>query len=85
MAKPFDKKAAKQRCQKLLERPGTKILLQSNDGAFLMQLLQRHHDAAGKKGCGISHFTVECCSVGGFKPAPHFVLHRKDGSSTDFS
>jgi hypothetical protein len=85
MAERCDKKAAKQRCQELLQRPGTHVSLQSADGAFLMPLLQRHHDAAGKTGCGITHFTVECSSVGVFKPVPHFVLHRKDGTSTDFS
>uniref|UniRef100_A0A383VIK8 Uncharacterized protein n=1 Tax=Tetradesmus obliquus TaxID=3088 RepID=A0A383VIK8_TETOB len=85
MSESFNKSEAKQRCQLLLQRPGTTVSLQSSDGAVLMQLLQRHHNAAQKTGCGISHFTVQCSSVGGFKPAPHFVLHRKDGSSTDFS
>jgi hypothetical protein len=88
MADSFSVTGAKKRCQELLKRPGTTISLQSSDGAFLMQLLrsmQRHHKAAEKIGCGITHFTVELSSVGGFSPAPHFVLHRLDSSSTDFS
>lgn len=40
-----------------------------------------HADAAQKRGCGISHFTVAKGRAG----KRHFVLHRTDGSSTDIS
>ncbi|MEZ5963105.1 MAG: DCL family protein [Planctomycetota bacterium] len=52
------------------------------DHDFLSALILRHPDYSNKVGCGISHFTR------GEHPQYHtagFILHRADGSATDFS
>lgn len=86
MASKRDKKL---RCQALLQQPsGTLISLDSDGGKFLNELLQNHPRVAEKVGRGISHFVVEFSTVGSLSrlpPSKHFVLHRVDGTSTDFS
>jgi hypothetical protein len=53
---------------------------------FLQHLLQRHPDAQRKIGCGISYFSASHNLMPGcYHTTKHFVLHRQDGSSTDFS
>lgn len=60
---------------------GQKIF--GSDAAFLEDLLALHPEADQKFGKGISHFSVQRDSV--FGTTRHFVVHRKDGTSTDFS
>jgi hypothetical protein len=57
----------------------------SNVFRFLRYLLQQHPEAATKFGTGISHFSIDFASVGGYPPCWHFTVHRRDGSETDFS
>lgn len=49
---------------------------------LLHGLIACHPEAASKIGCGIKYFTVE---TEPFYFSRHFVLHREDGTSTDFS
>jgi hypothetical protein len=53
------------------------------DAAFLEELLRLHPEANQKLGEGISYFSVQPDPV--FGTTRHFVVHRKDGTSTDFS
>ncbi len=51
--------------------------------SFLTDLLELHPEAPAKIGAGISFFTVELGAE--FKRNRHFVVHRIDGTHTDFS
>lgn len=51
-------------------------------GDFLAALLARHPDATQKIGPGVAYITLE--PVPGY-PSRGFIVHRIDGSSTDFS
>jgi hypothetical protein len=55
--------------------------LSDEDAMDLAALLERYPDRDQKVGAGISHFTSRENTYGG----RGFFLHRKDGSSTDFS
>ncbi len=57
--------------------------LNSRDTEHLHMLIVHHPESDQKIGCGISHFTVTTETV--FRKTRHFVLHRNDGTSTDFS
>lgn len=54
-----------------------------SDAVFLADLLSLHPEADQKFGVGITHFSVQTDAV--FGKTRHFVVHRKDGTSTDFS
>lgn len=58
-------------------------LVSFEDAAHLRSLVGRHPEATEKIGAGIAHFTVERDTT--FGTTRHFVLHRIDGTSTDFS
>lgn len=49
----------------------------------LIEMVAYHHEADDKIGCGIDYFRVETDSEWG--TTRHFMIHRKDGSSTDVS
>lgn len=53
------------------------------DAAFLEDLLRLHPEADQKIGVGVANFSVQTDPV--FGRTRHFVVHREDGSSTDFS
>lgn len=56
--------------------------VEADDHEFLVALLSRHHEQEEKAGCGVAYFTR------GQHPeykTPCFLLHRVDGSTTDFS
>lgn len=53
------------------------------DAAHLMELIRLHSEADNKIGIGIVSFSVTTDAAYG--RTRHFVLYRKDGSSTDFS
>lgn len=92
MAKPVNiglhsfktKSAAKEYIRATRDRyPIDGIKIDSSDEHFLHDLFARHPEANDKLGAGISHFTVETDPV--FRKTRHFMVHRKDGTSTDFS
>ena len=77
------KKAAKEKARNILNNsdPGQTI---GEDGAsFLLALVRLHPNAEEKIGVGVSHFSIETEKT--FGRTRHFVLHRVDGTSTDFS
>jgi hypothetical protein len=53
----------------------------AEDVEFLLWLLDRHPSAADKIGQGVTGFTVQTVEMG----TRAFILHRVDGTSTDFS
>ena len=53
------------------------------DEMFLGDLLRLHPGADQKIGTGVASFSVQTDPI--FGKTRHFVVHRKDGSSTDFS
>jgi hypothetical protein len=57
--------------------------LAPDHSAQLRDLLARHPEAGAKIGCGVYCFTVKTDTV--FGKSRHFVIHRVDGTSTDFS
>ncbi|MDO8544492.1 MAG: DCL family protein [Opitutaceae bacterium] len=59
------------------------VRLDSDDDGTLRGLLACHPEAMEKIGAGIAYFCVETDAV--FGRTRHFVVHRSDGSSTDFS
>src|SRR3954469_25318524 len=91
MAKPIvigesrfaSQKAAMAFARELRDRYADGEAIQGLDAAFLEDLLSLHPEADQKFGNGITHFSVQADSV--FGTTRHFVVHRKDGSSTDFS
>lgn len=58
-------------------------MLDENDHDLIFSLLQLHPEACEKIGCGIKYFTVETQQEIGRNR--HFILHRLDGTYTDFS
>jgi hypothetical protein len=58
-------------------------VIDAPDGTFLASLLSLHPEADQKFGNGIAHFSVQTDAV--FGTTRHFVVHREDGTSTDFS
>ena len=60
------------------------VSLEFADHALLRDLVSLHTEAEEKIGIGISHFTVATETEFGGRNR-HFVLHRHDGSYTDFS
>jgi hypothetical protein len=66
----------------LLNKYSLGQVVEAADHEFLLALLSRHHEHEAKEGCGVAYFTR------GQHPEykkPCFLLHRLDGSSTDFS
>lgn len=57
--------------------------LDASDHDFILELLAGHPFATQKMGHGVRAFTVERDSR--FHQTRHLVLHRHDGSTTDFS
>jgi hypothetical protein len=77
------KRAAKEFIAALRDRYADGVTIPDPDSIFLDELLAAHPEAFDKTGCGISHFTVATETV--FGRTRHFVVHRTDGSCTDFS
>ncbi len=92
MAKPVNiglhsfrtKSAAKEYIRATRDRyPIDGVKIEGPDEYFLHALLALHPEASDKIGSGIRHFTVETDPE--FRRTRHFMVHRTDGSSTDFS
>jgi hypothetical protein len=81
-----DKNAARDKIKQLLRSTfnGTLVPADSEDGQLLLALIQQHPKAEEKIGCGVAYFTTARRWDNGI-PTKHFVLHRIDGTSTDFS
>jgi hypothetical protein len=81
-----NKEAARDSIRQLLgtTHVGSMITPDTPDGQLLLSLVQRHARAAEKIGCGVSHFTTARTLRADNVSTKHFVLHRLDGSSTDF-
>lgn len=77
------KKAAKAFVAQLRDGYSDGVSISGLDASFLAELLTLHPEAEDKIGCGVSHFSVATDTV--FGRTRHFVVHRQDGSSTDFS
>lgn len=77
------KKAAKEFFRGIRDRYQNGQSLSSEDDGYLRDLITIHPEAKTKVGCGISHFTVERDAK--FGTTRHFMIHRRDGSGTDFS
>jgi hypothetical protein len=75
----LSKKALRDRCREILYRPGGEFA--PGDEAFLLALLELHPEARLKIGCGIVGFARGVDPRGSI----HFIAHRSDGSTTDFS
>jgi hypothetical protein len=92
MAKPVtisdlsfaSKKSAFEYIRKIRDSYPDGAVLDHSDDLFIRWLLALHTEATVKIGCGISHFTVATEKEFGGKNR-HFVLHRHDGCSSDFS
>jgi hypothetical protein len=78
------KKSALTEIRALRDRYPDGIKLDHGDHALLCDLVSLHTEAEEKIGIGISHFTVATEAEFGGRNR-HFVLHRHDGSFTDFS
>lgn len=57
--------------------------INAEDHGLLLDLLGLHPEANMKFGCGVAFFTVETDRE--FRTTRHFMIHRLDGSFTDFS
>jgi Protein of unknown function (DUF3223) len=68
-------------CREIIAAAEDGELVTGDDAEFLLWLLDRHPRAAEKIGCGVAGFTVQDAQMG----TRCFVVHRVDGSSTDFS
>lgn len=77
------KKAAKEFIGRIRDKYADGIALQEPDHLILEELLSMHPEALDKIGCGINQFSVRTDSV--FRRTRHFVVHRTDGTHTDFS
>lgn len=77
----YTKTDAKRRCQALLWEGPLSTPLEGHDAQFVTDLFRRHPDAERKIGAGIAFFTVEPTKFG----ARGFILHRIDGTTTDWS
>ncbi len=75
------KTKAKDRCREIIGTLENGESVRSGDAEFLLWLLDRHPRAAEKIGQGVAGFTVQNAVMG----TRCFVVHRVDGSSTDFS
>ena len=53
----------------------------ADDTVILRAALERHPDAAAKKGCGITHFSVRTADFG----TKCFWVNRADGTTEKFS
>lgn len=78
------KKAALEAIHNIRDRYPDRVPLSHADDHFIRWLLTLHTEAISKFGVGISHFTVATEAEFGGRNR-HFVLHRHDGSSSDFS
>ena len=78
------KKAALEAIRNVRDRYEDRVPLSRADDEFMRDLLSLHSEAIDKFGVGVSHFTVATEAVFGGRNR-HFVLHRHDGSSSDFS
>jgi uncharacterized protein DUF3223 len=75
------KTKARDRCREIIGTVENGELVKDDDTEFLLWLLDRHPRAAEKVGCGVAGFTVQDAQI----DTRCFVVHRADGSSTDFS
>ena len=75
------KTKARNRCREIIAATKNGELVTGDDAEFLLWLLDRHPRAAEKIGCGVAGFTVQDAGMG----TRCFVVHRVNGSSTDFS
>ncbi len=76
------KQAAMAYTRALLHEPPLSTPIINQGDEFLRSLINQHPEADVKIGAGINHFTVETEGPWGTR---HFVLHRRDRTSTDFS
>jgi hypothetical protein len=77
------KKEAKEFVRTIVASYPNRQRLSQADENFLRDLIQLHPHVGEKVGAGISHFTIALDPE--WKKTRHFVIHRHDGSSTDFS
>ena len=92
MAKPISigqrifqtKKAALEQIKAVRDQYPDGVPLDHEDHCFIRDLLCLHSEALQKIGVGVSHFTVATEGEFGGRNR-HFVLHRHDGTRTDFS
>jgi Protein of unknown function (DUF3223) len=75
------KKQAKDRCHEIVGRTADYQSVTKEDFEFLLWLLDRHPRVAEKIGDGVASFTVQPIAMG----TRGFIIHRVNGSSTDFS
>lgn len=75
------KTKARDRCREIIGDLENGELVKGDDAEFLFWLLERHPRAAEKIGQGVASFSVQSAQMG----TRCFVVHRVDGSSTDFS
>lgn len=75
------KTKARDRCREIIGDLENGELVKGDDAEFLFWLLERHPRAAEKIGQGVAGFSVQSAQMG----TRCFVVHRVDGSSTDFS
>lgn len=78
------KKAALEEIRTVRDRYPDGVRLDHDDYLFIRDLLSLHTEAEDKIGIGVSHFTVATETEFGGRNR-HFVLHRHDGTGTDFS
>jgi hypothetical protein len=77
------KKSAKDYFRKILHSYGDGEILSDTDFKCLLALLDNHSEAEEKIGVGVSSFSVAADDT--FHTTKHFVVHRLDGTKTDFS
>jgi len=77
------KAAAKDFFRSIRDRYSDGERLSAEDQGIVIDLLGLHPESASKIGCGIAFFTVE--TEREFGRTRHFMIHRLDGSFTDFS
>jgi Protein of unknown function (DUF3223) len=75
------KKQAMARCHEIVDGTADNESVVGEDFEFLLWLLDRHPRASEKIGDGVASFTVQPIAMG----TRGFIIHRVDGSSTDFS
>lgn len=75
------KKQAMARCHEIVDRTADYKSVTDEDFEFLLWLLDRHPRASEKIGDGVARLTVQPIAMG----TRGFIIHRVDGSSTDFS
>lgn len=78
------KKSALEEIRAVRDRYPDGVPLTHDDHVFIRDLVSLHTEAEEKIGVGISHFTVATETEFGGRNR-HFVLHRHDGTFTDFS